>query len=117
MPAGGPGVEWARSRPGSVCQRDLRVRCGGGSIFFVVVSWLAGWLVVTRVVDAQLLTILLEKPTDDSVELAVSFVKESGATMMQLCREVPPSPSPQCNFRPRSSSSRDFDAPSARCGA
>jgi hypothetical protein len=37
---------------------------------------------------AQLLTVLLEKPTDDSVELAVNFVKESGAAMQQLSPQV-----------------------------
>ena len=38
--------------------------------------------------NAQLLTVLLEKPTDDSVELAVSFVKEAGAAMAQLSPQV-----------------------------
>lgn len=32
----------------------------------------------------QLLTILLEKPTDDSVELAVNFVTEAGAALQEL---------------------------------
>jgi hypothetical protein len=32
--------------------------------------------------------VLLEKPTDDSVELAVNFVKESGAAMQQLSPQV-----------------------------
>jgi len=37
-----------------------------------------------EILGLQLLTVLLEKPTDDSVELAVSFVKEAGAALQQL---------------------------------
>ena len=40
--------------------------------------------VVHEILGLQLLTILLEKPTDDSVELAVNFVKEGGAALLQL---------------------------------
>jgi pre-mRNA-splicing factor CWC22 len=40
--------------------------------------------VAHEILGLQILTVLLEKPTDDSVELAVSFVKEAGAAMMQL---------------------------------
>ena len=32
----------------------------------------------------QLLTVLLEDPTDDSVEIAVAFTKEVGALLEQL---------------------------------
>lgn len=37
-----------------------------------------------EILGLQLLTVLLEKPTDDSVELAVSFVKEAGSALQQL---------------------------------
>jgi len=37
-----------------------------------------------EILGLQLLTVLLEKPTDDSVELAVSFVKEAGNALQQL---------------------------------
>eukprot|EP00961_Rhodomonas_salina_P229108 3096623-Rhodomonas_salina.1 len=40
--------------------------------------------VAHELLGLQLLTVLLEKPTDDSVELAVSFVKEVGAALTQL---------------------------------
>ncbi len=32
----------------------------------------------------QLLTLLLERPTDDSVEVAVDFVKECGALLTEI---------------------------------
>ena len=37
-----------------------------------------------EILGLQLLTVLLEKPTDDSVELAVAFVKEAGSALQQL---------------------------------
>ena len=40
--------------------------------------------VAHEILGLQILAVLLEKPTDDSVELAVSFVKEAGAAMLQL---------------------------------
>jgi len=40
--------------------------------------------VAHEILGLQLLTVLLEKPTDDSVELAVSFVKEAGSALHQL---------------------------------
>ncbi|CAI5936611.1 unnamed protein product [Closterium sp. NIES-65] len=48
--------------------------------------------VAHEIVALELLTLLLETPTDDSVEVAVSFVKECGAVLHDL-RLSPPPPS------------------------
>ena len=40
--------------------------------------------VAHEIVALQLLTVLLEKPTDDSVELSIEFVKQVGATLMDM---------------------------------
>ena len=37
-----------------------------------------------EILGLQVVTVLLEKPTDDSVELAVNFVKEAGSALQQL---------------------------------
>jgi pre-mRNA-splicing factor CWC22 len=48
------------------------------------VAHLINQQVCHEILGLQLLTVLLEKPTDDSVELAVSFVKEAGSALQQL---------------------------------
>jgi hypothetical protein len=40
--------------------------------------------VAHEVVALELLTLLLERPTDDSVEMAVAFVKECGQALTEL---------------------------------
>ena len=42
----------------------------------------------------ELLALLLEAPTDDSVELAVSFTKDVGYTLQEVAPQVPPPPLP-----------------------
>ncbi|XP_006342939.1 pre-mRNA-splicing factor CWC22 homolog isoform X1 [Solanum tuberosum] len=41
--------------------------------------------VVHELVALELVTLLLEKPTDDSVDVAVGFVKECGSMLQDLC--------------------------------
>ncbi|KAG5619335.1 hypothetical protein H5410_019159 [Solanum commersonii] len=41
--------------------------------------------VVHELVALELVTLLLEKPTDDSVDVAVGFVKECGSILQDLC--------------------------------
>ncbi|KAL7136429.1 hypothetical protein ABFS83_10G030200 [Erythranthe nasuta] len=41
--------------------------------------------VVHELISLELLTLLLEKPTDDSVEVAVGFVTECGALLLEVC--------------------------------
>ncbi|KAL1557766.1 pre-mRNA-splicing factor CWC22 [Salvia divinorum] len=41
--------------------------------------------VVDELIGLELLTLLLEKPTDDSVEVAVGFVAECGSMLQDLC--------------------------------
>lgn len=48
------------------------------------VAHLVNQQVAHEVVALQLLTVLLESPTDDSVEVAVNFVKESGQMLGEL---------------------------------
>eukprot|EP00871_Galdieria_phlegrea_P004705 jgi/Galph1/5235/GphlegSOOS_G3880.1 len=49
-----------------------------------LVAHLVNQLVCHELVALQLLTLLLEQPTDDSVEVAVSFVKECGSILSEL---------------------------------
>ena len=46
--------------------------------------------VAHEILMLQIITLLLEKPTDDSVELAISLVKEGGALMNEVLREPAP---------------------------
>jgi pre-mRNA-splicing factor CWC22 len=46
---------------------------------------LANQFVCGTVIPLQILALLLEKPTDDSVEVAVEFVKECGQRIGELC--------------------------------
>ena len=41
--------------------------------------------VVHELVALELLTLLLDKPTDDSVEVAVGFLTECGSIIQDLC--------------------------------
>ncbi|XP_059628862.1 uncharacterized protein LOC132271492 [Cornus florida] len=49
------------------------------------VAHLVNQQVVHELVALELLTLLLEKPTDDSVEVAVGFVTECGSILQDLC--------------------------------
>jgi pre-mRNA-splicing factor CWC22 len=40
--------------------------------------------VAHEIIALELLTVLLEEPTDDSVEVAVGFVTECGSTLQDL---------------------------------
>lgn len=46
---------------------------------------LTNQLVVDKVLALQILALLLERPTDDSVEIAVGFMREVGALLAQIC--------------------------------
>ncbi|KAK4257593.1 hypothetical protein QN277_007161 [Acacia crassicarpa] len=48
------------------------------------IAHLVNQQVAHEIVALELLTILLEKPTDDSVEVAVGFVKESGSKLQDV---------------------------------
>jgi len=48
------------------------------------IAHLVNQQVAHELLALQLLSLLLEKPTDDSVELAVAFVRECGATLLQV---------------------------------
>mmetsp|Transcript_21343 Transcript_21343/g.35727 ORF Transcript_21343/g.35727 Transcript_21343/m.35727 type:complete len:602 (-) Transcript_21343:282-2087(-) len=51
------------------------------------IAHLVNHQVAHEILALQLLTVLLENPTDDSVEIAVSFVKEVGQILEELSRE------------------------------
>ena len=42
--------------------------------------------VAHEVLALQILTLLLETPTDDSVEIAISFLKESGQKLCEVMK-------------------------------
>ena len=47
------------------------------------------WQVAHELVALQMLTLLLEQPTDDSVEIACTFTVEAGATLAELTPSGP----------------------------
>ncbi|CAN4122792.1 unnamed protein product [Withania somnifera] len=49
------------------------------------IAHLVNQQIVHELIALELLTVLLEKPTDDSVEVAVGFVTECGAMLQDLC--------------------------------
>lgn len=49
------------------------------------IAHLVNQQVAHELVALELLTVLLEQPTDDSVEVAVDFVKECGSILQDLC--------------------------------
>lgn len=49
------------------------------------VAHLVNQQVAHELVALELLTVLLENPSDDSVEVAVDFVKECGCILLDLC--------------------------------
>ncbi|GFS38937.1 MIF4G domain-containing protein [Actinidia rufa] len=52
------------------------------------IAHLVNQQVVHELVALELLTLLLDKPTDDSVEVAVGFVTECGSILQDLCPEA-----------------------------
>ncbi|XP_078161990.1 MIF4G domain-containing protein / MA3 domain-containing protein [Carex rostrata] len=48
------------------------------------IAHLVNQLVAHEIISLELLTVLLENPTDDSVEVAVGFVKECGALLQDI---------------------------------
>lgn len=48
------------------------------------IAHLVNQQVAHEIIALELLTVLLEKPTDDSVEVAVGFVKECGSILQDL---------------------------------
>ncbi|MCD9559019.1 pre-mRNA-splicing factor cwc22 [Datura stramonium] len=49
------------------------------------IAHLVNQQVVHELIALQLLTVFLEEPTDDSVEVAISFVTECGSILQDLC--------------------------------
>ncbi|KAK4352014.1 hypothetical protein RND71_027532 [Anisodus tanguticus] len=49
------------------------------------IAHLVNQQIVHELIALELLTVLLEKPTDDSVEVAVGFVTECGSMLLDLC--------------------------------
>ncbi|CAN4093801.1 unnamed protein product [Withania somnifera] len=49
------------------------------------IAHLVNQQIVHELIALELLTVLLEKPTDDSVEVSVGFVTECGAMLQDLC--------------------------------
>ncbi|KAK6792865.1 hypothetical protein RDI58_011946 [Solanum bulbocastanum] len=49
------------------------------------IAHLVNQQIVHELIALELLTVLLEKPTDDSVEVAVGFVTECGSMLQDLC--------------------------------
>ncbi|RCH80789.1 pre-mRNA-splicing factor cwc22, partial [Rhizopus stolonifer] len=49
------------------------------------IAHLTNQLIADKVLALQILALLLERPTDDSVEIAVGFMREVGALLSQIC--------------------------------
>lgn len=49
------------------------------------IAHLTNQLIVDKVLALQILALLLERPTDDSVEIAVGFMREVGALLANVC--------------------------------
>lgn len=49
------------------------------------IAHLTNQLIADKVLALQILALLLERPTDDSVEIAVGFMREVGALLAQIC--------------------------------
>ena len=45
--------------------------------------------VLHELVALELLTLLLEEPSDDSVEVSIGFLKESGQKLTEVCNLEP----------------------------
>jgi pre-mRNA-splicing factor CWC22 len=66
-------------------QRNDKMKC---IAFGKFIAHLVNQLVAHEILAGQLLGLLLEKPTDDSVELAVAFIKECGQVMNNIAPKI-----------------------------
>ncbi|KAL9650066.1 hypothetical protein ABK040_003184 [Willaertia magna] len=66
-------------------KRNDRMRCNSICIF---IAHLVNQQVASEILAGQILSLLLENATNDSVELAISFVKECGKTLMELAPKI-----------------------------
>lgn len=66
-------------------RRNDKVRCIASCKF---IAHLVNQQVCHEILAGQMLGLLLERPTDDSVELAVSFMKECGQVMNQVAPRI-----------------------------
>lgn len=66
-------------------KRNDKVRCIACCKF---IAHLVNQQVVTEILAGQILQLLLEKPTDDSVELAVAFMKECGQVLSTVAPKI-----------------------------
>jgi len=62
-------------------RRNDKILCLSATKF---IAHLVNQQVGHEILSLQLITLLLEKPTNDSVEVAISFVKECGAMLMEV---------------------------------
>jgi pre-mRNA-splicing factor CWC22 len=62
-------------------KRNDKARCGSSTRF---IAHLINQQVAHEVLALEILTLLLETPTDDSVEIAIAFLKESGQKLSEV---------------------------------
>ncbi|KAI8378278.1 MIF4G-domain-containing protein [Choanephora cucurbitarum] len=63
-------------------RRNDKTSCLATTMF---IAHLTNQLIADKVLALQILALLLERPTDDSVEIAVGFMREVGALLAQIC--------------------------------
>ncbi|KAG2192604.1 hypothetical protein INT46_004199 [Mucor plumbeus] len=63
-------------------RRNDKTSCLATTMF---IAHLTNQLLADKVLALQILALLLERPTDDSVEIAVGFMREVGALLAQIC--------------------------------
>ncbi|OAD04066.1 hypothetical protein MUCCIDRAFT_163581 [Mucor lusitanicus CBS 277.49] len=63
-------------------RRNDKTSCLATTMF---IAHLTNQLMADKVLALQILALLLERPTDDSVEIAVGFMREVGALLAQVC--------------------------------
>ncbi|CAO0795091.1 unnamed protein product [Mucor circinelloides] len=63
-------------------RRNDKTSCLATTMF---IAHLTNQLLADKVLALQILALLLERPTDDSVEIAVGFMREVGALLAQVC--------------------------------
>lgn len=62
-------------------RRNDKTQCIAATMF---IAHLVNQRVAHEILSLQLLTLLLERPTDDSVEIAIGFMRESGAFLSEI---------------------------------
>ncbi|KAG2200630.1 hypothetical protein INT47_007374 [Mucor saturninus] len=63
-------------------RRNDKTSCLATTMF---IAHLTNQLIADKVLALQILALLLERPTDDSVEIAVGFMREVGALLANVC--------------------------------